>query len=86
MLLYEELTRRIIAAEMKVHRMLGPLRQKYKPDFMVDHKVIVEIKAAAHLTEIDEAQVINYLRTTGYKVALLINFAGKSLEWKRFVV
>jgi len=62
------------------------LRQKYKPDFLIDHKVMVEIKASSQLTEIDEAQVINYLRVTGYKVALLINFGRKSLEWKRFVV
>ena len=63
-----------------------PLKQKYKPDLMVDHKVIVEIKATAQLSGIDEAQIINYLKATGYKVGLLINFGATSLAWKRFVV
>ena len=61
------------------------LRHKYKPDLMVDGKVIVEIKAVSQLTDIDIAQTINYLKATGYNVALLINFAGKSLQWKRLV-
>lgn len=41
--------------------------------FLVDDKVIIEIKATKSLTEIDEAQLINYLKGTGYKVGLLIN-------------
>ncbi len=61
------------------------LKHKYKPDLMVDAKVIVEIKAATQLTDIDMAQVINYLKASGYKVALLINFGARSLEWKRLV-
>ena len=62
------------------------LEQKYKPDIIADNKVIVEIKALARLTGIEEAQVINYLKATGCKVALLINFGAKSLEWKRLVL
>ena len=53
---------------------------------MVDHKVIVEIKALDRLTGTEEAQTIHYLKATGYKVALLINFGAKSLEWKRLVL
>ncbi len=62
------------------------LKQRYKPDLMVDQKVIVEIKAIAKLTSADEAQMINYLKATGCKVGLLINFGGRSLEWKRVVL
>jgi len=62
------------------------LKQKYKPDILVDNKVLVEIKALARLTSTEEAQVINYLKATGCKVALLINFGAKSLEWKRLVL
>ena len=56
------------------------LKTAYKPDFMVDEKVIVEIKALARLTGIEEAQTINYLKATGYQIGLLINFGARSLE------
>jgi len=45
----------------------------------------VEIKALGELTGIEEAQLINYLKATGLKVGLLINFGAKSLDYKRFV-
>ena len=61
------------------------LKQTYKPDFLVDQKVIVEIKALARLTGTEEAQVVNYLKATGHKVGLLVNFGARSLEWKRMV-
>ncbi len=63
-----------------------PLKQKYKPDLMVDQKVIVEIKALARLSSIEEAQVINYLKATGWRVGLVINFGARSLERKRLVL
>jgi GxxExxY protein len=61
---------------------------------IVDDKVIIKIKSAKALTEIDEAQLINYLNGTGYKVGLLINpsvgtgqcFGASSLEQIRRVV
>ena len=59
---------------------------EYRADFLVDDKVILEIKATKSLTEIDEAQLINYLKGTGYKVGLLINFGTPSLEHLRRVV
>ena len=58
----------------------------YRADFLVDEKVVIEIKATKALTEIDEAQLINYLKSTGYKVGLLINFGTPSLEHLRGVV
>jgi len=84
-----ELTRRGIPftaqQELEIRYKEAVLRHKYKPDFIVEGKVIVEIKAVSQLTDIDIAQTINYLKATGYTVALLINFAGKSLQWKRLV-
>jgi len=59
---------------------------EYRADFVVDDKVIVEIKAVSQLTEIHEAQLINYLKATGYKVGLLINFGASSLEHIRRIV
>ncbi|NOR77106.1 MAG: precorrin-2 C(20)-methyltransferase [Methanophagales archaeon] len=60
--------------------------RKYKPDLMVDSKVIVEIKATSGLTEIEEAQLLNYLKATKMRVGLLLNFATKSLEVKRRIL
>ena len=62
-----------------------PLNKVYQPDFVCYDEVIVEIKALAELTGIDEAQLINYLKATKLKTVLLINFGAKSLEYKRLV-
>ncbi len=62
-----------------------PLEKKYQPDFVCYDEVIVEIKAMSGLTGLEEAQLINYLKATGLKVGLLINFGSKSLEHKRLV-
>ena len=45
----------------------------------------VEIKAISGLSGTEEAQLINYLKATGLKVGLLINFGAKSLEYKRLL-
>ena len=51
-----------------------PLKQTYEPDFVCDDKVIVEIKAVSALTDEHRAQVHNYLRATGHRLGLLVNF------------
>ena len=59
---------------------------EFRADFLIDDKVVVELKATKQLTAIDEAQLINYLKGTGYPVGLLLNFGAQSLEHKRRVV
>ena len=61
------------------------LDKKYQPDFVCYEAIIVEIKAIAALTGLEDAQLINYLKATGLKVGLLINFGAKSLEYRRLV-
>ena len=51
-----------------------PLRKKYIPDFICFGKIIVELKAVKEITAEHRAQVHNYLRATGYKLGLLVNF------------
>lgn len=47
---------------------------------------MIEIKAIAHLTDEAEAQALHYLKATGYKLAILINFGNpKKLEYRRVV-
>ena len=60
--------------------------RKYKPDLIVENKVIVEIKATSGLTEVEEAQLLNYLKATKTRVGLLLNFGKKSLEIKRRIL
>jgi len=62
-----------------------PLEKKYQPDFICYEEVIIEIKAISGLTGLEESQLINYLKATGLKVGLLINFGARSLEHKRLV-
>lgn len=63
----------------------NPLIKTYQPDFVCYDEVLVEIKAISNLSGIEEAQVINYLKASGLKIGLLLNFGSKSLEHKRFV-
>lgn len=51
------------------------LKQTYQPDFVVFDKVILELKAVSDLADEHRAQVHNYLKATGYRVGLLVNFA-----------
>lgn len=62
------------------------LRQKYRADFVCYGKIIVELKAVAHLDDAHRSQVFNYLKATGYKVGLLFNFGNaECLEYERKV-
>ncbi len=62
------------------------LKQTYKPDFICYEKIILEIKAVSALTDEHRAQVHNYLRATGHKLGLLVNFSHyPKVEWERIV-
>ena len=63
----------------------NPLDKTYQSDFVCYDEVIVEIKAISGLTGLEESQLINYLKATGIKLGLLINFGTKSLEHRRLV-
>ena len=56
-----------------------------RADFVVEGKVLVELKAVAQIEPVHWAQVLNYLKAYRLEVALLFNFGTKSLEIKRFV-
>lgn len=58
---------------------------EYVADLFVDNKVIVELKSVKQITEIHEAQLMNYLKAIGMKVGLLINFGSPKVQIKRMV-
>ena len=62
------------------------LPHKFYADFVVYDSVILEIKAKEGIAGVHYAQVINYLRVSGSKVGLILNFWGASLEIKRLVL
>jgi len=51
-----------------------PLKSEYIPDLLCLEKVIVELKAVSELTDEHRAQVHNYLKATGHRLGLLVNF------------
>ncbi len=62
------------------------LKQVYKPDFVCFDKIILEIKAVSKLTDDHRAQIHNYVKATGYKLGLLVNFGHfPKVEWERIV-
>ncbi|MBA4408487.1 MAG: GxxExxY protein [Odoribacter sp.] len=61
------------------------LEKEYIPDFICYSKIIVELKAVSELSPTHISQVLNYLKATGFRLGLLINFGGTSLEWKRVI-
>lgn len=54
------------------------LHQTYRPDFVCFDKIIVELKATTTLTTEHRAQVLNYLKLTGLRLGLLVNFGASS--------
>jgi len=64
-----------LGVEVGVHRL----------DLVVEDKIIVELKAVKELTDIHFAQLLSYLKATGLKVGLLLNFAKPTLEVRRVV-
>jgi GxxExxY protein len=64
-----------------------PLRQKYTPDFICFDRIIVELKAVSQLIDEYRAQVHNYLKATGHRLGLLINFGHyPKVECERIVI
>jgi GxxExxY protein len=58
----------------------------YAADLLIQDLVIVELKAEKEFNPKHEAQLLNYLKATGLRVGLLLNFGEKKCEWKRLVM
>ena len=71
----KEITIEYLEAIVGVHRL----------DLVVENKIVVELKAVKELTDVHFAQLRSYLKATGLKVGLLLNFAQLTLEIKRVV-
>lgn len=71
---------------LKIHYKEYVLNKEYIPDLIYFDQIIVELKALDRLSGKEESQLLNYLKATGMKVGVLINFGSHpKLEWKRLV-
>jgi len=73
--------------ELRIAYKGRPLVQTYKPDLICYDKIIVELKAVSELLDEHRAQIFNYLRATGLRLGLLVNFSSRTeLEYDRIVL
>lgn len=64
-----------------------PLKQGFIPDFVCHERIIVELKAVTMLLNEHRAQILNYLKATGFKLGLLVNFGHHpKLQYERIVL
>ena len=71
----KEIKIKYLGVEIGIHRL----------DLLVEKKIIVELKAVKEFSDIHFAQLRSYLRATGLKIGLLLNFAKPTVEIKRIV-
>lgn len=72
--------------QLPLHYKGRQLKQIYIPDFICFEQIILEIKAVTKLCDEHRAQVHNYLKATGHRLALLVNFGHyPKVEWERIV-
>lgn len=58
----------------------------YYADILVEDKIILELKTVSEISESHKAQALNYLKATGLRLAIILNFANPSLEYQRVVL
>ncbi len=72
--------------ELVIHYKGQPLGKKYVCDLVCFDTVLVELKAMDRLTGREEAQILNYLKSSGLQAGILINFGSHGkLEWRRLI-
>lgn len=62
------------------------LAHKYQADFIIEDKIVLELKAIESLNPAHIKQTLNYLAVSQLKLGLLINFGEESLKYKRIVL
>ena len=58
----------------------------YIPDLIAYNSIVVDTKTIEQITDIERGQILNYLKITGCKVGLILNFKHPRLEWERLVL
>jgi GxxExxY protein len=76
---------REISQDIFYKNLIEPIGKR-RADFVVENKVLIEMKALKELEDVHLNQVLNYLKTYKLEIGLLINFGSKSLEFKRLIL
>ena len=58
----------------------------YIPDLLAFNRIVIDTKTIDRITNVERGQVLNYLKITGYRVGLILNFKHPRLEWERLVL
>ena len=58
----------------------------YIPDLVAYNSIVVDAKTIERITDVERGQILNYLKITGCKVGLILNFKHPRLEWERLVL
>ena len=64
----------------------GEIIGDYYADILVEDKIILELKSTDQIVDVHRAQTLNYLKATGLKLALILNFGKEKLEYERLVL
>ncbi|MBF0239763.1 MAG: GxxExxY protein [SAR324 cluster bacterium] len=64
----------------------GMIVGEYRADIIVEDSVIIEVKAIKALLEVHTAQLLNYMKATGIKLGMLVNFTHPKAEIKRYIL
>jgi GxxExxY protein len=86
--LYHELTKNGLVVEKQVSLKVkydGVVGGDYAADFLVEKSILIELKATEALDKNHFAQCLNYIKATGLKLCLLINFGTKRVQVKRII-
>lgn len=59
---------------------------EYIPDLIAFGQIVVDTKTIERITDVERGQIINYLKITGIKVGVILNFKHAKLEWERIVL
>lgn len=70
---------------IKIYSKKGEFLGLYRPDFLIENKIIVELKAVEYISKQETARVYDYLRNSEYELAYLVNFASPKLYIKRLI-
>ena len=70
---------------LKIYYKGNSLKKYYIADFICDNKFIIEVKTVSSINSDHNAQLLNYLKATGLKLGLILNFGKHNLEHKRII-
>ena len=62
------------------------LKHKFYADFVILNKIILEVKSSNCISDSHIAQAMNYLKVSGNRLAIIVNFNNDSLEYKRIII